>query len=437
MKRDKFNYLVKWREQSFRKPLIIQGVRQVGKTWLVREFGKLFPTFVEFNFEKNPEYSEIFKKSLNPKEILADLGAVIGKKIIPGEALVFFDETQEAPEVLKSLRYFYEECPQLHLISAGSLLGFSRTKIPIGVGRVSFMNLYPLTFGEFIAGAGHTELRQKILNQPDGEPLLNIHHTKLLTLMRNYLLIGGMPAVAKVFFEESDFIICQNIQLDIIKALHRDFANYSKSTNIPFLRQIFNSVPIQLGKKFMYSRVNPEIRSVKLSSALDSLESAGIVYKIYHSKVEGIPLQSSINPNRFKVVFFDIGLVQRLLNVDLKYWMTDVDIMQANRGAIAEQFVGQELIAYLSIDKFSPLHYWQREKRNSSAEIDYLIESGQDIIPIEVKSGAQGGLKSINIFMKEKKVRYGIKVSQQSFDDRGKIKSVPLYAVEKLINTQK
>lgn len=436
MKRDKTIELQKWRNSHQRKPLVIQGTRQVGKTWLVRDFAGGFSSFVEINFEKLPQFSEIFKADLAPLRILSELSAASGQKIIPGETLLFFDEIQQSSNALKTLRYFYEEVPELHLIAAGSLLGFSIEKVTTGVGRVSYLNLYPLSFGEYIDAIGESQLREKILCQEIDIPLLKIHHEKLLRLVKSYMLTGGMPAVVSTYAETQDFLLCRQIQKELILSFSNDFVKYAKESDTPYLNKVFSSIPIQIGNKFMFSRVDSSIRGFHFSKALDLLETAGIIYKVYQSKATGLPLQSQINSNRFKVIFFDIGLLQHLMNIDLQEWMTSPEIDDVYKGAIAEQFVGQELASLTTAGKYQNLIYWHREKRNSSAEIDYLLELYGDIIPVEVKSNVRGGMKSMALFLKEKKRSLGFKISKYPFSFNNQIRTIPFYAIEKLFSVE-
>ncbi len=437
IRRDKLKELQRWRNNEFRKPLIIKGARQVGKTTLVHEFANEFSTFVEINFEKQPQYSEIFKADLDPERILSELSIAKGIKIIPGNTLLFFDEIQQSSEAFKSIRYFYEDIPQLHLISAGSLLGFLTENVSSGVGRVSYLDLYPLTFGEYLDAMGETLLRQKILTMEWDSPLLEIHHNKLLRLVKSYMLIGGMPSVVSAFVKKQDYILCQEIQDELITSFSDDFVKYAKESETPYLSKVFTSIPKQIGKKFIYSRVDPSIRSYHFSKSLDLLETAGIIFKVYQSKTSGLPLQSHIKSSAFKVIFFDIGLLQRLIKVDIESWITSQNIDTAYNGAIAEQFVGQEFAAITSADKLNNLVYWHREERNSSAEVDYVLDINGKIIPVEVKSNIRGGMKSMALFLEEKKKNLGFKISKFPFSFSDKIRTIPFYAIEKIFNVKK
>ncbi len=411
---------------------MIKGARQVGKTWLVCEHGKSYETFVEFNFEKEPELTELFERKLDPRKIIQELSAVAGQRIEPGRTLLFFDEVQQSLPAVKSIRYFYEELPELHLIAAGSLLNTVLDKVPTGVGRVSYLNLYSMCFSEYLQAAGESLLLERLRSQDLAEPLPLIHHEKLLDHVRKYMLLGGMPAVLARYFKDGDILACQEIQSEVLQSFFDDFHKYAEKSEIHHLASVFRSVPVQLGQKFKHTKVDPSARSRVISRALSLLEMAGLVHKIYHSSADGVPLSARIRSNRFKVILFDTGLAQRMLNVDLRKWMTDVDISAINKGAIAEQFVGQELAALSEAGPLRPLTYWHREARSSNAEVDYLLESGDRILPLEVKEGAQGGMKSLHLFLKEKRQTRGIKVSRYEFSDDGTVITIPFYALERL-----
>lgn len=432
MKRDALGRLEHWKDEKGRKPLLVKGARQVGKTWLVRELGRGFRSFVEFNFEKQPELDSLFVRDLDPARLISELSAVAGIRIIPGETLVFFDEVQQSLSALKSIRYFAEEMPELHLVAAGSLLNMVLDQVPTGVGRVTYITLYPMSFGEFLCAVGEELSRERLLEKGPREPLSQLLHDRLLSQVRKYMLLGGMPAVVARYADDRDILACRQIQEDLVRSFLDDFFKYGKQANPQHLAAVFRSVPAQLGRKFKYVSVDPGVKSVYLSSALTLLEMAGLVHKVYHSCADGLPLAARIRSNRFKVVFFDTGLAQRLLNVDLACWLTDTGLSLVNSGGIAEQFVGQELAWLLGAGPLHPLTYWHREAPGSSAEVDYVIERNGDVWPVEVKEGTQGGMKSMHLFLKEKKRVRGLKISKYPFSDDGTIETVPFYAVETL-----
>jgi predicted AAA+ superfamily ATPase len=433
MKRDKIAALEAWKVDPRRRPLLLKGARQVGKTWLVREFGRSFEHFVEFNFERRPALKELFARDLNPARLLSELSVVAGQRIEPGRTLVFFDEAQACPESLASLRYFHEEMPGLHLVAAGSLLNMVLDKVPTGVGRVTYLHLHPMTFGEFLEAVGEGLLRERVRNQPLHEALPSVHHDHLLGLVQRYMLLGGMPAVLARYVADQDILACRTIQNDLISSFTDDFRKYSARVDVEWLAAVFRAVPVHLGRKFKFSAVDPGVKSAQLSRALHLLEMAGIVHRVVHSAADGVPLSARLTQKRFKTLFFDVGLALCLLNVDLAYWITEADIQTTNGGAIAEAFVGQELAELSDAGSLQPLVYWHREARGSSAEVDYLLEKRADILPVEVKKGVQGGMKSMHLFLKEKARTRGIKVSRHGFSDDGTIVTVPFYGLERLV----
>lgn len=432
MYRDKITTLENWKVAKRRKPLILKGARQVGKTWLVRELSKSFESFIEINFERNPHFSTIFEADLDPRRILNEILDATGKTYELDNTLLFLDEAQTTPAAIKSLRYFYEELPELHVICAGSLLDFTMEQISTGVGRLTYLDLYPLTFGEYLVAVGEERLRAKVREQPFHEPLLDIHHQKLLRHLHKYLLTGGMPEVVREYISTGSLRRAQEVQHDLIRTFQDDFSKYAKTHQIRHLDSVLRSIPLQLGTKFVFSQVSDNVRSREISPALDLLQKALIVHKVVHSKADGLPLQARLNPKRFKTILLDIGLTQNLLGVNLEEWITGGIKKHVRGGGIAEAFVGQELAAYTGASSVNPLVYWHRESPSSSAEIDFLVELSGKIVPLEVKEGPSGRMKSLHLFIKEKNISQGIKLSPFGFSIKGYIQTVPLYAVERL-----
>lgn len=432
MQRDLLKQLEDWIIDTHRKPLILRGARQVGKSWLVRELSKKFENFVEINFERDLQIKDFFESELNPSVIISNLSNYLGQKIIPGESLLFFDEIQLAPRAITALRYFYEEMPELHLISAGSLLEFQLRRMSIPVGRVSFLQVYPLSFGEYLTASGKVNIRTKLIQQGFAslpKPL----HKQLLTEVRNYTLIGGLPEVVNKYIETKSLELCMQIQDDLIQTYKTDFHKYVKAYQIKYIEQVFQSVPFQLGKKFKYSNIDKQIKTKNLSEALDMLELAGIIYKVYHSSANGIPLGAEIKTTKFKVLFFDLGLAQRMLKLDYKNMLLNLDIEQINNGEIAELFAGLELIAYQNPRLKAELYYWHREAKSSNAEVDFITTVADKIIPIEVKSGSTGQMKSLNMFLTLKQHDLGIKISSDNYSLYKQIQAIPFYGIESLL----
>jgi uncharacterized protein len=432
MKRSALSKLLDWKTSPGRKPLIVKGARQVGKTWLVREHGRSYKRFVEINLERDPALATIFERDSDPVRIVRELSAVAGEAIEPGRTLLFIDEVQQSRAAIRAIRYFYEELPELHLITAGSLLNIALDEVPTGVGRVSYLHLYPLSFSEYLEAAGEAQLRGLVAAQPGGEPLTQALHDRLLDHVRKYSLLGGMPAVLARFFDDGDYLACAQLQDELLQSFHDDFHKYGERANIRHLSAVFRSVPLQLGAKFKYVSVDPLIKSARLSGALDLLELSGLVHKVYHTSADGVPIAARIRSKRFKTLFLDVGLANRMLGVDLREWMTGIDVSSVHGGSLAEQLVGQELIAYGASTPLAPLTYWHREARGSAAEVDYVIQRGAEILPIEVKEGTTGSMRSLHLFLTTKPARRGIKISKMGFTDDGVVMTVPFYAIERL-----
>ncbi|MCP4156230.1 MAG: ATP-binding protein [bacterium] len=434
MKRRILDELKEWKNYSRRKPLLIRGARQVGKTFIIRQLGKEFRDFQEINFELKPGAGNAFEKDLDPHRIIRDLALVTGKKIIPGETLLFFDEIQEAPNAIKALRYFYEMLPQLHVVAAGSLLDFELDKIGLPVGRISSIYMYPLSFMEFLRARDDVLLLESLINHDCSEKISEVAHRKLLEYLGEYMTVGGMPEAVKCFIETSDFKQCFMIHDSIIDTYRQDFNKYALKYQLKYVELLFNSIPALQAKKFKYSNVPGEYRKRELRPALDLLEKAGVVVKATHNSGQGIPLAVAAKPETFKVVFLDIALSQTLLGVDRASWLLEPEISFINKGALTEAFVGQELLAYSASNRKGGLYYWHREARTSNAEVDYLISVAGNIIPVEVKSGSTGSLKSLRYFLdNHKRSPYGVRFSLSNFSTDNGTRNYPLYAVAKLM----
>lgn len=433
MLRDIYNALIVWKEHPLRKPLILRGARQVGKSWLVQQFGKTFRSFVELNFEKEKGAKVLFSGDIQVPKLLEKLSLYSGRKIVPAETLLFLDEIQECPEAIGYLRYFKEECPNLQVIAAGSLIEFALEELGLPVGRVQFLHLYPLSFGEFLVAQNRKDLREHIWTG-EADPVFHAH---LLDLLQTYMWLGGMPAVVQAWLDHKDAHLCQEIQDEILGAYRQDFSKYAKRRQISHVVQVFESIPLQLGKKFQLSQVDPHTRAQSLKLALFLLEKAGIALPAYHSSGQGLPLGAMKNEKKFKVFFFDIGLAQRILGLDLKSW-TIGPMKVVNIGAIAEQLIAQELAAYAFPRTKPQLYYWHRETPSSNAEVDLLFAKEGAVIPVEVKSGTKGGLKSIQLFLDtHPHSPYGLKISEGVFATHGRVREIPLYGVEAWLGVKK
>jgi hypothetical protein len=423
MRRNVFSKLQEWKKKSNRKPLLLRGARQVGKTWLLREFGKSFSSFVEINLEEQPELIQLFDQHMGqPQKIIEQLNLFLNKKIIPKQTLLFIDEIQECPSALMSLRYFHEKLPDLDVVAAGSLLEFTLQEISFPVGRVEFLYLFPLSFYEYLLALEEDELvefLQKYKFDKSDSQISDLIHNRLVNELRNYCFIGGMPEVVKTYVETKDFQLCFEIQGDLVSNFRFDFSKYASRSKVPHLRMIFDSVPMQFSKKFIYANIADDIKSRELSQALQLLNAAGLVYLCYHSAGNGVPLSAEINLKKFKVYFLDIGLAIRSLGFKPHDLPTTSLSDLVNQGGIMEQFVCQELLSQTEKGSLPMNFYWQREALNSSAEVDFLIGVGKKVVPIEVKSGKQRFSKSLGIFMAEKATTLAYYISM----DKSKILS--------------
>ena len=314
MKRDIYKVLCEWQKNISRRPLLIRGARQVGKTYIINKFGENeFDSIVSLNFEKNPEFKEIFS-SLDPQDIIEKITLFTGKRIEHGKTLLFLDEIQECVSAITAMRYFYEEMPLLHVIGAGSLLEFTleSENIRMPVGRIQYLYLYPLTFGEFLEALGKIELRKYIMDKKRLESIPETLDSKLNEYLRKFFILGGMPAIIQEYCETRDIIICQRIQRSIIDTYLDDFGKYARKSKHQYLYKLFNAVPKMVGQKFFYSHVDNTIKSRELKEALELLEMAGIMRKIKKVSGAGIPLEASAKENHFKMLFMDVGLLHAI-----------------------------------------------------------------------------------------------------------------------------
>jgi uncharacterized protein len=435
MRRLVLDALLDWKRAKNRKVLLLRGARQVGKTFIVRELAKEFKHFVEINFEKNTDIHSIFDQNLEPERICTGLSAYYNIPIIDGETLLFFDEIQSCPKAIQALRFFYESKPGLHMIAAGSLLEFALSDIASwGVGRIRSLYMYPMSFDEFLMANDEDTLIDLKKEASPENPLHPALHGKLKEYLRYFLLIGGMPETVKTFIGNSaDMKSVQNVLSDIATSYYDDFAKYKRRIPLLRLREVMNSVVSQAGGKYIYSQAGSLSNPAQAKEALDLLEMAGLVYKVYHSSGQGVPLGSGVNFKKFKCLLHDSGIFQQIAGLRITDLIIAENIDVINKGHIAEAFTGVELIKYSQAHEKNQLYYWHREKRGSSAEVDYLIEQDNQVVPVEVKSGSTGKMQSLNLFIDEKKSSKGIRISLENFSQYGKITVIPLYAVSNLI----
>ncbi len=427
MKRFIEDILIKWKDEKGRKPLILSGARQVGKSYVIEQnFARQFEQLLSINFEKQPEFHSCFESGYDPAKILRRIEALAGQRLTIGKTLLFFDEVQFCPEAIISLRYFFEEMPDLHIIAAGSLLEFTIEKISIPVGRVTFRHLGPMSFEEFLHNSGNQILLEEIREHPVSMPFPEALHNRAISLLKEYLAIGGMPQVVASYIEHQDYLRCQELLADLLESYLKDFPKYSsKYSDLKYIDTVFSRVPHLVGNQFKFVQISRDIQSKYLRSGLDLLDKADLVNFIY--KTSGIPLGANYNPQRFKLLFIDIGLMQRACDLNIARWITD-SYNLINAGPVSEQFVGQEICANTNF-KREKLYYWARDKSGSSAEVDYIIEHLSGVTPVEVKAGTSGRLKSMQLLLKTNPdISEGVKVSLDNFEKGNNIQSIPLYA---------
>ena len=404
MKRDRTAFLINWLNSPTRKPLVIRGVRQVGKTWLIRDLAlSQQRKLVELNFEKRPDLASLFSSN-DPKEILTNITASVGGAIEPAKAILFLDEIQAAPHLFEKLRWFAEDMPELPVVAAGSLLDFALAKhaFSMPVGRIGYMYLEPLSFEEFLDALQQHTLRDYVQNYDWKTLIPEALHLELMKKVKEYLIVGGMPgAVANWAVAKAPDALNQ-IHFDLLATYRDDFAKYSGRLTIDRLEDIMSAVPRQLGKKFVYKDANGQVSAFSLRQALDLLTQARVCHRIVATSANGLPLGAEANEKFSKVILLDCGLCSAALGLSLHLGSLS-EISLINNGGMAEQLVGQ-LLRTITPAYISPaIYYWQREKPGAEAEVDYLIQHEDQIIPIEVKAGRSGTLKSLHQFMKEKK----------------------------------
>ena len=435
MKRDIDKTFRTWKKEEHRYPLLVRGARQVGKSYSIIKFGKNeFDNLVEVNFEQKPQYITCFD-TLEPKKIIETLSVLSKSDIIPGKTLLFLDEIQECPNAISALRYFYEQMPGLHVIGAGSLLEFviSQENFRMPVGRVQYLYMKPLSFLEFLDAVGENRIRKIIETSAwDNLPSLSIHQ-HLISLVKKYSIIGGMPAVVSEYVSTSNLDKCFQIQTIIIQTYSDDFGKYASKVKHKYLEKIFFAVPKMIGRKFKYSHADSSMQSRDLKEALELLEKAGVVYRIKQTSGEGLPLEANAKERHFKTTFLDICLMQNICGLSSEMLISaDENFIKVNEGAVAEQFTAQELLAYRDFHLVPSLFYWAREARNSNAEIDYIIPCCSSALPIEVKAGKTGTLRSMHIYLDKYRLSAGVRISQLYFNKNLPIISLPFYAIKKI-----
>lgn len=413
MRREAMSALLRWKNDPRRKPLMLRGARQVGKTWLVREFARAnFEHLLEINFERAPERASLFHSN-DPRAICPLLTARTGIQLVPGRTLLFLDEIQETPEVLTCLRYFKEEMPELHVVVAGSLLelALERVRIPMPVGRVQFLFLEPLSFPEFLEARGRGALASWLASWRVGDDVPDDLHADLMGLIGEYTVVGGLPESVEAFCAGGgDWTASAAAVRSVLETYALDFGKYvGAGVSIDALRRIYASVPRQAGRKFKYSEADRDLRSRELSVALDRLCKARVVTKIRQCAGNGLPMGAEADDRAFKTAFLDVGMLCSACGLDMARLADAGDLLLVNSGAVAEQLAGQMMLAAEPAEMPRELFYWARESPQSNAEVDFISAVGGRVVPIEIKAGATGSLRSMHRFLSEKHCDFGIR----------------------------
>jgi len=389
MKRVIEQEMLDWVDSPRRKPLIIRGARQVGKTWLIENcLAKRFDRFIKIDLEKQPQLHAVFLGDLSPRKVLDSIEIYTGR-ILPGKTLLFIDEIQSCPRAITALRYFYEELPELHVAAAGSMLEFAFGEISVPVGRVQYMNVSPMTFYEYLLAVGKDVAAEKILAHPREHP--EAVTEAIREQLRDYFLVGGMPEAVKAYRQTHSKLEAFEVHAQILTSYREDFAKYRPSVNYACLEGVFDSAGRSVGEQIKYTRLYEHATGVTNHKAFDLLCKARLFHKICSSNPSGLPLGGTVG-KRFKACMLDIGLMQHLCGIDVAAAVQTDNLLGIYRGRLAEQFVAQELLAWHS----QKLYYWFRSAKNSSAEVDFLVVREGKIYPIEVKSGPAGRLKSMH-----------------------------------------
>ena len=429
MYRTAMEKLYQWKESKRRKPLIIEGARQVGKTWLMKEFGnKAYADTVYINFDSNSIMTELFASDLNTERLIMGIELYVGRKIDPNNTLLIFDEVQEVPRALSSLKYFYENAPQYHIVCAGSLLGIALhggTSFP--VGKVDFLHLYPLSFKEFLM-ATEGEQFARLLEQQDFS-MITPFKQKYIDALKQYYFVGGMPEAVESFAEEKDFNEVRNIQKRILAAYEQDFSKHAPIEIVPKIRMVWNSIPSQLAKenkKFLYGLVREGGRAKDFETAIMWLCDCGLVHKIGRINTAGIPLKAYEDLKAFKLFLVDVGLLGCMTGLRQRTLLEGNDLFVEFKGALTEQYVCQQLKTIEDLG----IYYYTNDR--GSCEVDFVIDNGEQIIPVEVKAEINLKAKSLKTYCEKFQPEIAVRTSMADYKKENWLINLPLYAVEEI-----
>jgi len=426
MKRDIYKQLIAWKQSTLRKPLVLKGARQVGKTYILKKFGEReYDSVAYFNFEEDPELNDIFSGRLSPERIIDMLSIYHGSRILPDQTLIIFDEIQNSPLTLTSLKYFCENAPEYHIAAAGSLLGVKvGQSAPFPVGKVNFLDMHPMSLGEFLGAVGKKQLQLFIEDKTDFHSIPASFHIELIDFLKIYYFVGGMPGVVDQYVKDKDLNKVRSIQNEILSAYSMDFSKYTTKTEAIRIAGIWESIPGQLArenKKFTFSRINKNARSRDYVEAIQWLVDAGLVKKANNIKTPKLPL-SGYRDNKFKLYFLDIGLLGAMINVPQKAIIEGDSLFSEYNGAFVENYVAQEFVFRGQKELF----YWSSK---NTAEVDFVVSLKNQILPLEVKAGVSRQKKSLRVYGEKYKPPVLSRSTLMNFKEDGRIRNYPLYAV--------
>ena len=446
--------LLEWKHSSNLKPLLVRGARQVGKSWAVKHLGESFDYFIEVNFEKRPDIKEFFERVHDVHELANSLSLLYNKPVIPGKTLIFLDEIQSCTDAIRSLWAFKEDFPELHVVAAGSLLEFALKELPsFGVGRIRSLFVYPFSFDEFLTAEGKLSWVKAKQEANYDKPILAALHNDLVQHYRTFLMVGGMPASVAAWIKNHDYRECQTELDDIQLTYYDDFVKYTKKVDPTLLRNTLQSVILQIGNKFVYSKVEGSYRAEEVKKALGLLCDAGIIKRVSHTAANGLPFGAETNDKFRKYIYLDSGLLLRILDMDLGSARGLTELIVAgtgedlvNKGGLAEMVLGWELVKYNNPRSQHDLYYWENTAEGTRSEIDYIIARDMKVLPIECKAGTSGKMKSLHVFMRQKHLTYAIRCSLENFSllenydktDGNTLRRIainPLYAISNLFHS--
>ncbi len=450
IKRNIDHLLLEWKDNPLRKPLLIRGARQVGKSSAIRHFGKEFKYFAEVNFERQKAIKGFFSGDIDVRLIAQKIAKYIQVPIREGETLLFFDEIQECPEAIMALRFFKEDYPELHVVAAGSLFEFTLQELPtFGVGRIHSLFMYPLTFDEFLYANGEEGLLEMRQQADAKHPLEKAFHDKLTEYFRIYLLVGGMPEAVRVWVATKDFVNCHQVHADIVLAYEDDFSKYKKRVNPDLLRLTMRGICHQAGERLTFKQISADHRSAQIREAIRLLSLAGLVTPVVATAGNGVPLDAEADEARMKALFLDPGLLLSVLQLEsstsqeiIEQILTASPQELVNKGGLVEMVAGLEIMRNKPCVQRQKMFFWEK-KGNSVAEVDYLGIHNLKVIPVEVKSGTQGGMKSLWMFMREKHLTEAVRCSLENFGEisytapedgmiQRHVRIIPLYAISQI-----